>query len=233
MDDVIRFDAMTASDNITDMYDADNFYPYDGLGDVYDEDEWGNFSGLDADGEGLDIEYSEAFGDFMKKIGGAFKKGGLKKLVKNRRAGLDDRLAAREDRIRGRQDRRKKRLAARERRKNLRQVALVKDQPVPVQQNIAKIVTESVPDNPTIKAAVDNTAAGEATPPEEQTTMVVVKAAQDMTAKGETDPPKITTTNEVQDGWWKKQNIGVKIAIIGGGVVVLGLGIWGITKLTK
>ena len=85
MNDVIKYTATSASDDVTDMYDHDNFYPmdgeyegeyltggggsYDGLGEVYDTTEYGNFSGLDADGEGLDIEYSEAFGDFMKKIG--------------------------------------------------------------------------------------------------------------------------------------------------------------------
>lgn len=224
MDDVIRFDAMTASDNITDMYDADNFYPYDGLGDVYDEDEYGNFSGLDADGEGLDIEYSEAFGDFVKKIGKGIK-GGLSKF-RARGGGRDARRARRSIN-------RDKRRAARKARRNQRQVELVKAQPAPVQQNIAKIVAESAPENPTIKTAVDKTAEGVASPPEEQTTMVVVDAATRMAATGETDPPKITTTNEVQDGWWAKQKLGVKIAIIGGGVVVLGLGVWGITKLTK
>ena len=233
MNDVIRYTATTASDNVEDMFDADNFYPYDGLGDIYDEDEWGSFSGLDADGEGLDIEYSEAFGDFVKKIGGAFGKGGLKNLVKNRRSGLDDRLSAREERIRARQERKTKRSEARERRKNLRQVELVKSQPLNVQQNIEKIVTESTPENPTLRVAVEKTAAGVATPPEEQATTVVVQEAQKMAATGETTPPKITPTNEVQDSWWSKLPMGGKIGIIGGGVVVLGLGIWGLTKMRK
>ena len=40
MNDVIRYRATIASDNVEDMYDAANFYPYYGLGDVYDEDEY-------------------------------------------------------------------------------------------------------------------------------------------------------------------------------------------------
>lgn len=224
MNDVIRYTSTTASDNVEDMFDADNFYPYDGLGDVYDEDEWGSFSGLDADGEGLDIEYSEAFGDFVKKIGQGVK--GLASKFKERGGGRSARRSKRSSR---RADRRAKR---RERR-NRRQMELVKAQPPVVQQNIAKIVTESAPENPTLKVAVDKTAAGVATPPEEQATTVVVQEAQKMAATGETTPPKITPTNEVQDSWWSKLPMGGKIGIIGGGVVVLGLGIWGLTKIGR
>jgi hypothetical protein len=224
MNDVIRYTATTASDNVEDMFDADNFYPYDGLGDVYDEDEWGSFSGLDADGEGLDIEYSEAFGDFVKKIGQGVK--GLASKFKERGGGRSARRSKRSSR---RADRRMKR----QERRNRRQMELVKGQPLNVQQNIEKIVTESTPENPTLRVAVEKTAAGVATPPEEQATTVVVQEAQKMAATGETTPPKITPTNEVQDSWWSKLPMGGKIGIIGGGVVVLGLGIWGLTSLGK
>ena len=82
MGNIKKFDVMNASNRVTDdLYDNDNFYP---------------FSGLDTDGEGIDVEFSEALGDNFKKI---FSKGGIKGLVKKRRAGLDERLDAREKRI--------------------------------------------------------------------------------------------------------------------------------------
>ena len=231
MNDVIKYTAATASDNVTDMYDADNFYPMDGIEDDYYEDMSGfsSYTGLDTDGEPLDIEYSEAFGDFVKKIGKGLK-GGLQKF-KARGGGRD----ARRGRRKSKRDARRLR---RQERRNARQMELVKSQPAPVQQNIAKIVTANATESPTLKTSVDKTAAGVATPPEEQAATTVVTEAKRMVIQGATEPPVISTTPtgqviEVDDSWWAKQKMGTKAAIIGGGVLVVGLGIWGITKIAK
>jgi hypothetical protein len=215
-----------------DMFDADNFYPMDGeYDDVYNEmsSEFAHFTGLDTDGEPLDIEYSEAFGDFAKKIGKGLK-GGLKKF-KARGGGRDSRRSRR----RGKRDVRR---AKRQERRNARQIQMMQTLDPNTQNNVAKIVTENAPENPKIKESVDKTAAGNANTTEESAATTVVNEAKRMTIQGATEPPKIVMNpqgqvTEVQDSWWAKQNMGVKVAIIGGGVGVVGLIIWGITKISK
>lgn len=246
MNDVIRYTAATASDNVTDRLDGDNFYPMDGIEDDFYED----FSGLDADENGVDSEFSEALGSlFKRKSTPRFGSGGqggqglfggkLKGLLSNRQEGLGDRLSAREEKLRGRQDRRSQRQTARETRRNLRQVSLVKNNPPQVQQNIASIVTANSVNAPQLKTSVDNMAEGIANQVEEQQTQVVIQEANKMVQTGETTPPiieiDVTTgsVTEVKDTWWKKQSLGVKIAIIGGGTIALGFAIWGITKISK
>ena len=96
MNDVIKYEATTATQNAVDRFDADDFYPMDGMdgdeNDFYsmhgdededdfysmhgdeDEDEdyfYDEFSGLDTDENGVDDEFSEALGD---KFRGMFKK---------------------------------------------------------------------------------------------------------------------------------------------------------------
>jgi hypothetical protein len=244
MNDVVDYTATTASDNVTDMYDHDNFYPYDGLNDgmedIYDED-YGYYTGLDADGEGLDIEYSEAFGDFVKKVGGLFKKGGMKGAISGRREGLDARLSAREDRIRERQSRKTRRQAARERRKNLRQIQTWQTLPTNVKEQANTVANKSAAEgNASAQESLDNLKGGEASPPQEQEAMQIIQAAQNDVASGDIGAENASTVTknaagqpEVNDTWWKRQGTGVKVAIIGGGVVVLGLGIWGLTRLGK
>lgn len=243
MNDVIKYEAVNASDNVGDMFDQDNFYPmngegeydtagggsYDGLGEVYDTDNYGYFSGLDTDGEGLDIEYSEAFGDFAKKVGGLFKKGGIKAAVEGRRSGLNSRLSKREERIRGRQDRKRRRKASRDVRKNLRQVAMFENQPPIVNQKLDEVLIK----NPNIRPPVEKTKNGFADPTEEQIAAAALAEANKMAINPNKEPADINLNNgvvEVNDGWWAKQRTGVKVAIIGGGVVVLGLGIYLLTK---
>jgi hypothetical protein len=164
--------------------------------------------------------------------------GKLKGLLSNRREGLDDRLSAREDRLTDRQDRRTKRADARGRRKNLRQVALVENNTPQVQQNIDKIVRANATNAPKLRESVNMTAEGLADQLQETQTQVVIREANRMAAEGNDNPPIIEfdpmgNVTEVKDTWWKKQGTGVKVAIIGGGIVALGLTIWGITKVAK
>jgi hypothetical protein len=222
MNNVIKYTAVSASNDVEDRYD----------GDVFD-----NFTGLDTDGDGINAEFSEASGLF-KKVGGVFKKGGIKDSISNRREGLDDRLADREESIRGRQNRSSKRQLSRETRKNLRQVALVENNTPQVQQNIEKIVTANATNAPQLKESVNKTAEGVADQAQETQTQVVVAEANKMAANGNTTPPIIEldltgNVTQVKDTWWKKQSKGVKVAIIGGSIVALGLTIWGITKIAK
>jgi hypothetical protein len=215
MNNVIKYTAVSASNDVEDRYD----------GDVFD-----NFTGLDTDGDGIDAEFSEASGLF-KKVGGVFKKGGIKDSISNRREGLDDRQDRRTIRAAKRKD-------ERERRKNLRQVALVENNTPQVQQNIEKIVTANATNAPQLKESVNKTAEGVADQAQETQTQVVVAEANKMAANGNTTPPIIEldltgNVTQVKDTWWKKQSKGVKVAIIGGSIVALGLTIWGITKIAK
>lgn len=237
MNDVIRYRATIASDNVEDMFDADNFYPYDGLGEVYDTDNYGYFSGLDTDGEGLDIEYSEAFGDFVKKVGGLFKKGGMKGAISNRQSGQDQRLEDREKKLSARSSRRTKRKEARGRRKNLRQMQTWKTLPRTTQQQAENIVDKSAANgNPKPKIDLDQFIDGEADPNTEQQAMEIIQAANNDVATGNVGMESATfigTDGNLKDTWWKKQGTAAKVAIIGGGIIALGLTIWGITKVAK
>lgn len=238
MNDVIDYTVPNPSNNVVDMFDQDNFYPFDGEMDEF-YDNFQNYSGLDADGEGLDIEYSEALGGWLKNV--ATK---AKTALQNRRSMSEDdktqalgyKLGKRQSRLKGRMDRRKMRQEARQTRRNMRQIKLVKEQTPEVKQKIADIVTLSIPENPTIKEAVDKTAEGLATPKQEQTTQTVVEEAKKAVIENKTDLPIIADDKgktEVKDSWWKKLPLGGKIGIIAGGVLVLGLGTWGVIKISK
>jgi hypothetical protein len=249
MSDVIKYTAVSATNDVEDRYDGD-FFPMEGV-----EDDFYDFSGLDTDGDGIDAEFSEVLGGLFKKKSSAPRLGGsqqntssrqgglfggkLKGLISGRREGLDDRLANREERIGARQDRRTKRADARERRRNLRQVALVKNNTPQVQLNIEKIVNKNAQNTPQLRESVNLTAEGLADTVQEQQTQVVVREANNMAAAGNDNPPIIDvdvttgTVTEVKDTWWKKQSTGVKVAIIGGGILALGVTVWGITKLRK
>ena len=163
----------------------------------------------------------------------------VKGLITNRREGLDDRLSSREQNLSDRKSRRDKRSTARQTRRNMRQVQLVQTQPPVVQENMEKIVVANTPTNPQLRESVDLTAMGEANAAQEQQTQVVVTQAQKMFQEGETSPPlleiDVATGNvtQVKDTWWKKQSTGVKIAIIGGSALLLGLGIFAIVKSRK
>lgn len=243
MNDVIRYTATSATNDAADMFDADNFYPMDGIEDYCYDD----FSGLDTDGDGIDAEFSEVVGAALaaRKVGknlkGMFNRqdssegsertpkkgvfgGKLKRAFLNRKDGRDDRIQERQNK--------------RETRRNLRQVALLKNNTPQVKQNIEKIVAANVQTAPQLRESVNLTAEGIANATQEQATQVVVQEANRMTISGQTTPPIIelnATGNvaEIKDTWWKKQNTGIKVAIIGGGVVALGLTIWGIIKIAK
>ena len=130
MNDVIRYDAVMAGENAVDRFDADNFYPMDGMEDDfydesiedsyedYDDVVYDDFSGLDTDEDGVDSEFSEALGDrlkglFQKKstpsFGGA--SGGASRSTKKGlfggklRALISDRQAGLDDRLSAREDR--------------------------------------------------------------------------------------------------------------------------------
>jgi predicted RNA-binding protein with RPS1 domain len=249
--DIIKYVATTATDDTTDMFDQDNFYPmdgegeydtagggsYDGLGEVYDTDNYGYFSGLDTDGEGLDIEYSEAFGDFVKKVGGLFKKGGMKGAISNRQSGQDQRLEDREKKLSDRTSRRTKRKEAKGRRKNLRQMQTWKTLPPPIQQQAENIVNKSAANgNPKPKTDLDQFKEGEADPNAEQKAMEIIQAANNDVATGNDGMESATfvaTDGNLKVGWWEKKKTGTKVAIIGGAVVGLALIVWGIYAATK
>ena len=208
---------MNASNRVTDdLYDNDNFYP---------------FSGLDTDGEGIDIEFSEALGDI-------FKKGGIKGLVKNRRAGLDERLDKREKRISERnkakakrEERRKLKADARLRRRNLKQVEKFEELPPVVEDTVEKIVEK----NKSAKEPIDKTKEGLGNEKDERIADKVIDVAKDLVDKGSTDIPilPIDDNGQIQTSWWGTKSTGVKVAIIGGGFLVLGTITYFIIKSKK
>ena len=220
MGKIAKFDVMNASNKVTDMYDNDNFYP---------------FSGLDTDGEGLDIEFSEALGDNFKKI---FSKGGVKGLVNKRRAGLDERLDARNKRIlarneskAAREERRKLKADARLKRRNLKQVEKFEELPPVVEETVEKIVEK----NKSAKAPIEKTKEGLGNEKDERIADTVIDVAKDLVDKGSTDIPTlpIDVDGQIKTSWWGTKSTGVKVAIIGGGFLVLGAITYFIVKSKK
>lgn len=204
MGNIAKFDVMNASNRVTDMYDADNFYP---------------FSGLDADGEGLDIEFSEALGDKLRAK------------IKERQEGLGERLSRREQRIKDRQARKKARQDARGKRKDLRQITLFKSLAKPVEKVVEAIVAK----NPVVETSVDAAKEGIANEKEEKVAEIVIEKAKEVIETGSKEIPIIPVDEqgEVKTSWWETKSTGIKVAIIGGGVLVLGAIAYFIVKSKK
>lgn len=204
MGKIAKFDVMNASNKVTDMYDGDNFYP---------------FSGLDADGEGLDIEFSEAFGDKLRKK------------IKERREGLDERLSNRMKRVKDRQDRKKTRQDARTTRKNLKQVEKFEELPPVVDNTVDKIVAN----NPKTKEPIEKTKEGLGSEKDEKIADLVIDTAKDLVNTGSTDIPilPVDTDGNIKTSWWSTKSTGVKVAIIGGSFLLLGTVAYFIIKSKK
>ena len=204
MGKIAKFDVMNASNKVTDMYDGDNFYP---------------FSGLDADGEGLDIEFSEAFGDKLRKK------------IKERREGLDERLSNRMKRVKDRQDRKKTRQDARTTRKNLKQVEKFEELPPVVDNTVDKIVAN----NPKTKEPIEKTKEGLGNEKDEKIADLVIDTAKDLVNTGSTDIPilPVDTDGNIKTSWWSTKSTGVKVAIIGGSFLLLGTVAYFIIKSKK
>ena len=244
MSKIQKYEVLNASNHLRDRFDADNFYPYDGLETVYDEDlSYGDFSGLDTDGGGLDIEFSDAIGDFFKRFKKSDGATGLtssqgtevgtntteKDSLLNRLFDKDERAK----RVAEREKRRKIRLGNRLERKNMRnenQVSFYNS----ISDTIKDAVNKIVAKNPVLQEPIAKIQQGIADSAEVEVVKTVIDEGKKMIETGTSEPPVIEVKDdgnvEVKDSWWSKASTGVKVAIIGGGVAVLGLGVWALTR---
>lgn len=233
MGDLIEYNAVSNAVNAVDRFDSDNFYPFDGD----DDDSYYQYNGLDTDNESMDVEFSNGEGNFGAKVKGLFKKGGVKEAVTARQEGLGGRLAEREAKLGGRIGRREMRIESRGRRKDMRQSASWNQESEPVKQQADVIASKSEQQgNTEATTSLNNLKEGFATSAQEGLASKIIFQARKDVAEGRMgfeSASIITKDGEVADTWWKKQSTGAKIAIVGGGVVALGLGIWGIVKLMR
>ena len=226
---VQEYAVIPANQDIThNRFDQNNFYPMDGM-------------------DGMNTqEYSELFGIKSKKKGGEGVKAGLGRIFKNLKgkAGttntqeglgrLEERLQKRGQRAGFRAKRKQARVDARQ----ARQLAALP----PAEKGELTALAQVTP---VVGVPVAKARQGIATPPEEQVAVKTAQVAKKIVQKADDldvavvkeEIQKAKTTqeadivlNEILDpnnnkgkAGWKGMSTGIKVAIIGGGVAVLGL----------
>ena len=230
MSNVIKYQSPSATQTAVDTFDSDNFYPFDG--------------GLD--GELSDIEFSDASGDFKNKFKGAL--GKVSGAVQKSQSGQSERLSNRADKQSARIGRKNERGVARTARKNLRQLS--KTKAIEENQPLNTALNELATKNPELKLPLDKNKEGEGSPKDEKTLDDAAQIAKDLAAKraqeelegkgkDELEPaPEVVIDDKtgavtVKEKGWKGLSKGVKIGIIAGSVLTLGLIVFAIVKSTK
>jgi len=218
MSNVIKYQSPSATQTAVDTFDSDNFYPFDG--------------GLD--GELSDIEFSDASGNFKKKFKGAL--GKVSGAVQKRQSGQSQKLADRAEKQSGRISRKNERGIARTARKNARQMSKTKaiaENP-PVNEALNNLAVK----NPELTVPLDKNKIGEATPKEEKTLDDAAQIATDLASTPNEPAPEVIIDDKtgavtVKKNGWKGLSKGVKIGIIAGSALTLGLIVFAIVKSTK
>ena len=215
---VIKYTAASAAVNAVDTLDRDDFYPFDGVME--------------------DVEFSDALGDFAKKVGSGIK-GQVEKFKdrrEQRQSGQTSRLGNKEKKLRDRLSRKDERKTSRQTRKDLRQIsrtkAIVENPPVNAKlKSLASL-------NPELKAPLDNNKEGLANQKDEKTLIDAAAIATELAATPNEPTPKViideTTGAVTKDGnSFSNLSTIAKVGIIGGGVLTLGLIVFAIVKVTK
>ena len=103
-----------------------------------------------------------------------------------------------------------------------------------ISDTIKDAVNKIVAKNPVLQEPIAKIQQGIADSKEVEVVKTVIDEGKKMIQTGATEPPVIDVKDdgnvEVKDSWWSKASTGVKVAIIGGGVAVLGLGVWALTR---
>ncbi len=217
---VQEYEVIPANQDVGNRFDQNNFYPMDGI-DISDQ------------------EYSEIFGIKSKKEGGPGLLKGLfqRGKTKDTQQGLD-RLQSRLDRRGARAGFRAKRRQARIDARQARRMASL---PPAEKQEVGNIASST----PAVAVPVRKATEGVATPQEEQvavkTTQVAQKivqqvddldtqAVKEVLQEVQTPQQADAVLTDILDpntntgkAGWKGMSTGVKVAIIGGGLAVVGL----------
>ena len=175
----------------------------------------------------------------MGKVSGA---------VQKRQSGQSQRLSNRADKQSARIGRKNERGVARTARKNLRQLSKTKaiEENPPLNTALNELATK----NPELKLPLDKNKEGEGSPKDEKTLDDAAQIAKDLAAKraqeelegkgkDELEPaPDVVIDDKtgkvtVKKNGWKGLSKGVKIGIIAGSVLTLGLIVFAIVKSTK
>lgn len=248
--DLVKYSVIPANQDVSDRFDADNFYEYD----------TSDFDGLLTSD---DIEFSEAFGDKFRdafgKVKGAFSRkdragrtrqrregglfSGIKSKLEDFRAGAEDRATGRATRFDARMTRRQKRKDERLRRRNVRQAMKIQSLPENTQKGLDDLGNNPKPDNQNLSNSIDNTKAGTGTTQDESLTDQATNIVNEAISAGvdpadigvviDTSNPQNPTVEPDMESKWKLMSTGAKVGIIGGGVVVAGLIVFAIVKASK
>ena len=218
MSNVIKYQSPSATQTAVDTFDSDNFYPFDG--------------GLD--GELSDIEFSDASGNFKNKFKGAL--GKVSGAVQKRQSGQSQRLSNRADKQSGRISRKNERGVARTARKNARQMSKTKaiEENPPLNTALNNLAVK----NPELTVPLDKNKIGEASPKEEKTLDDAALIATELVSTPNEPAPEVVIDDKtgavtVKKNGWKGLSKGVKIGIIAGSALTLGLIVFAIVKSTK
>ena len=218
MSNVIKYQSPSATQTAVDTFDSDNFYPFDG--------------GLD--GELSDIEFSDASGDFKNKFKGAL--GKVSGAVQKSQTGQSERLSNRADKQSGRISRKNERGVARTARKNARQMSKTKaiEENPPLNTALNNLAVK----NPELTVPLDKNKIGEASPKEEKTLDDAALIATELVSTPNEPAPEVVIDDKtgavtVKKNGWKGLSKGVKIGIIAGSALTLGLIVFAIVKSTN
>ena len=227
---VQEYEVIPAMQDVGNRFDQNNFYPMDGI-DIGAQ------------------EYSELFGIKSKKKGGEGFKAGLQGLIgKAKTANTKEGLSRLEERLEKRAKRTGFRADRRQARFDARQARRLASLPPEEKQEVSVIAQAT----PVIAEPVQKVSQGVATQEEEAIVVKTVAVAQKIVAKADdldvavvkdelkdvkTPQEADAVLNEILDpnnskgkSGWKGMSTGVKFAIIGGGVAVLGFVTYMIVK---
>ena len=227
---VQEYEVIPAMQDVGNRFDQNNFYPMDGI-DIGAQ------------------EYSELFGIKSKKKGGEGFKAGLQGLIgKAKTANTKEGLSRLEERLEKRAKRTGFRADRRQARFDARQARRLASLPPEEKQEVSVIAQAT----PVIAEPVQKVSQGVATQEEEAIVVKTVAVAQKIVAKADdldvavvkdelkdvkTPQEADAVLNEILDpnnskgkSGWKGMSTGVKVAIIGGGVAVLGFVTYMIVK---
>jgi len=231
---VQEYEVIPANQDVGNRFDQNNFYPMDGMDEMNSQ------------------EYSELFGIKSKKKGGEGFKAGIGRLFGNAKtANTQEGLSRLEQRLQRRGERAGYRAKRKQARRDARQARQLAALPPAEQQELTGIAQAT----PVVGVPVAKARQGVATPPEEQVAVKTAQVAQKIVQKADDldvavvkeEIQKAKSTQEADvvldeildpnnnkgKAGWKGMTTGVKVAIIGGGVAVLGLITYFIVKAQK
>lgn len=234
---IIRMESPSATQKVVDNMNEDIFMPFDGDGNYLNVDDLGDYEYLGFDGE--NFVYADGKGKrFFSKIGQGIKKGvkGIFKGIKNLVTKFGKAIKKRQEKRLERKNKKLKDARWNARNKAAEEIKKKNLPPAVAQKMIQQAETQAVQ-----KVEQENLVI------EQKVTEAETKAYNETLAKTNNVEAAEKSANEaglaveggygidtgVKVGFWSSMSTGAKVGLIGGGVLVTGLIIWGIVASNK